>query len=263
MADDVAVGAYSIIKAGVIVGPGTVIHEHCHLQGNTTIGQRCKIGPAAFVGLPPQHTKYDGANTRAIIGDDVIIREMASIHRSIHQKEPHATRVGNRCMLMAGAHVGHDSVVGDDVVLANGVMLGGHCAVGNRAFVGGGAAIHQFVRLGRLAIISGNEAITHDAPPFSAVRYRGLKGYNAIGCKRAGMSLETIHALRAAFYCLHMNRTQPAAIEAIRQTVPMLPEILELLEFYNSTQRGVLGSVKGKAITRLGRADEDAEDDLD
>ncbi len=122
--------------------------------------------------------------------------------------------------------------------------------------------VHQFVRIGRLAIISGNEAITHDVPPFSAAaRYRGLKGYNAVGCKRAGMSRETIHAVRSAFYCLHMNRTVPAAMAAIRKSVPILPEIKELIDFLISTKRGVLGSVKGQGITRLRRTDEGSEDD--
>jgi UDP-N-acetylglucosamine acyltransferase len=261
LADDVKVGAYTIVKAGVIVGAGTVIQEHCHIHGNIVIGQRCSIGPTAFVGLPPQHAKYDGANTRAIIGNDVVIRELASIHRSIHQGSDHATTVGDRCMLMAGSHVGHDCVVGEDVVLANGTMLGGHCVVGSRVFIGGGAAIHQFVRLGRLVIIGGNEAITHDVPPFAAARYRGLKGYNAIGCKRAGMSRETIHAVRAAFYCLHRNRTLPRAVAAIRKNVPMLPEIKELLDFIGSTKRGVLASVKGQGIARLGRSDDGLDDD--
>jgi UDP-N-acetylglucosamine acyltransferase len=164
-------------------------------------------------------------------------------------------------MLMAGSHVAHDCVVGENVVMANGATLGGHCVVGTQAFLAGGAMIHQFVRIGRLAIVSGNEALTHDAPPFSAVRYRGLKGYNAVGCKRAGMSRETIHAVRAAFYCLHMNRTLPSAVAAIRKTVPLLPEIKELLEFLSTSRRGVLGSVKGQGITRLRRTDEGSEDD--
>jgi UDP-N-acetylglucosamine acyltransferase len=261
LADDVKVGAYTIIKAGVVIGPGTSIQEHCHIHGITTIGKRCQIGPGAFVGLDPQHVKYEGAATRANIGDDVIIREMASVHRSLYPEPDRATLVGDRCMLMAGSHVAHDCVVGEEVVMANGATIGGHCVVGTRAFLGGGAMIHQFVRIGRLAIISGNEAITHDVPPFSAARYRGLKGYNAVGCKRAGMSRETIHAVRSAFYCLHMNRTVPAAMAAIRKSVPILPEIKELLDFLSSTKRGVLGSVKGQGITRLRRTDEGSEDD--
>jgi UDP-N-acetylglucosamine acyltransferase len=261
LADDVTVGAYTIIKGAVVVGPGTVIEEHCHVQGSTTVGQNCRIGPGAFVGLAPQHLKYDGSDTRAIIGDEVIIRETATIHRSLYPDPDHATRVGSRCMLMAGSHVAHDCIVGEDVMMANGATLGGHCVVGSRAFLAGGAMVHQFVRIGRLAIISGNEAITHDAPPFCAVRYRGLKGYNAVGCKRSGMSRQTIHAVRTAFYCLHMNRTMPAAIAAIRRTVPMLPEIQELLDFLSSSKRGVLGSVKGQGITRLRRSDEESADE--
>jgi UDP-N-acetylglucosamine acyltransferase len=263
LADDVAVGAYSIIKGAVSIGPGTVIQEQCHIHGNTSIGRRCKIGPGAFVGLPPQHLKHDGEGTRAVIGDEVIIREMASIHRSIHAEDGHATRIGNRCMIMANGHVGHDCKLGEDVILANGVLLGGFCELGNRVFVGGGAVIHQFVRVGRLAIIAGNEPISHDIPPFAAARYRGLKGYNAVGCKRSGMSRETIHAVRAAYRCLHYNRTVPAAVMEIRRTVSNEPEIQELLEFISATKRGILPSVRGKGITRLGRADEDSRDETD
>jgi len=252
LAENVAVGAYSIIKAGVTVGAGTVIQEHCHIDGITVIGQRCRIGPNAFVGLPPQHLKHDGANTRAIIGDDVVIREGASVHRSIFPESDHATRVGNQCFLMASSHVGHDCILGEEVIVAHGAMLGGHCLIGDRAFIGGGAAIHQFVRVGRLVIIKGNEGITSDVPPFAAVRYDGLKGYNAIGCKRSGMPAKTLRAIRSAYHCLHTHRTLPGAIAAIRATVPMLPEIEELLEFFRTTKRGVLGSVRGAALARIG-----------
>jgi len=248
----VTVGAFSVIRAGAVIGPGTII---------TTLGRNCKIGPAAFVGLPPQHSKFDGKDTRAIIGDDVVIREMVSVHRSINPAPEHATRIGNRCMLMATSHVAHDCTLGEDVILANGVLLGGHCVIGNRAFIGGGTGIHQFVRVGRLAMIAGNEPISHDVPPFAAVRYWGLKGYNAIGCKRAGMSRETIHAVRSAFRCLHTNRTMPAAVAAIRATIPMLPEIKELLDFLASTKRGVLSSVKGRGISKQKGAPEKTSDD--
>lgn len=252
LGDDVVVGAYSIIKPGVTIGAGTVVQEHCHIHGITVIGRKCKIGPNAYVGLPPQHLKCDGTNTRAIIGDEVVIREGASVHRSIYPEADRATRVGNRCFVMATGHVGHDCVLGEDVVVAHGAMLGGHCIVGDKAFIGGGAAIHQFVRIGRLSIIKGNEGITSDVPPFAAVRYDGLKGYNAIGCKRSGMPAKTLHAIRAAYRCLHIHRTLPGAIEAIRATVPMLPEIEEMLEFFATTKRGVLGSVRGATLARIG-----------
>ncbi|MDP9172753.1 MAG: acyl-ACP--UDP-N-acetylglucosamine O-acyltransferase [Planctomycetota bacterium] len=244
LAATVSVGAYSIIKAGVVLGAGTVVHEHCHIHGNTTIGLNGQIGPAAFVGLAPQHLKHDGKDASLIIGDNVIIREMASVHRSIKAGAENATRIGNRCMLMASSHVGHDCVVGEDVILANAALLGGHCQLGNKTFIGGGATLHQFVRVGRLAIIAGNEALTHDVPPFGAMRYRGLKGYNAIGCKRSGMSRDSIDAVRKAFRMLHTNRTLPAAIKAIREQVPPVPEVLEMLAFIAATHRGIAPSVR-------------------
>jgi UDP-N-acetylglucosamine acyltransferase len=246
LAEDVCVGAYSIIKAGVTLGAGTVIHEHCHIHGNTTLGKKCTIGPAAFVGLPPQHLKHDGANTSLIIGDNVIIRETATVHRSIHPDPDHATRIGNRCMIMVAAHVGHDCQMGDDVMMANAALLGGHVQIGKNVFIGGGATLHQFIRVGRLAIIAGNESPSHDIPPFAAMRYLGLKGYNAIGCKRAGLTRETLYAIRTAYHCIHTNRTLPAAVAQIRERVPLVPEIQELLDFLASTRRGILPSVKAR-----------------
>jgi UDP-N-acetylglucosamine acyltransferase len=242
LAADVRIGAYSIIKAGVTLGAGTVVQENCHIHGVTIVGRNCQIGPGAYVGLAPQHLKLQGENTLCIIGDNVIIRETATVHRSIFQGAEHATRVGDRCMLMAGAHVAHDCLLGEDVILANAVLLGGHVTLGNRAFIGGGATIHQHCRIGRLAIIGGNEAIAHDAPPFAAVRYGGLKGYNAIGCKRAGMSGQSVTAVRAAYQCLLHTRTMPRVLEKMRR-VTTAPEVTELMEFLSSTKRGILPSV--------------------
>jgi UDP-N-acetylglucosamine acyltransferase len=242
LAADVRIGAYSIIKAGVTLGAGTVVQENCHIHGVTIIGRNCQIGPAAYVGLAPQHLKSQGENTLCIIGDNCIIRETATVHRSIYQGQEHATRIGDRCMLMAGSHVAHDCQLGDDVILANAVLLGGHVTLGTRAFIGGGATLHQYVRVGRLAIIAGNEAIGHDTPPFGAVRYGGLKGYNAIGCKRAGIPRESIASIRAAYHCLLTTRTMPKALEKMREVTPA-PELTELLEFIAASKRGILPSV--------------------
>lgn len=243
LADDVEVGAFAIIRGPVKIGAGTLVLDRTQIEGHTTIGQRCKLGPFALLGLPPQHLKYNGEPTRLVIGNDVIIREMASVHRAFHLGEEHATRLGDRCFLMSSSHVGHDSVVGNDVILSSAAMLAGHCVIGDRVFVGGGSAFHQFTRCGRLAIIAGNEGISRDVPPFAAVRYGGLKAYNAIGCRRGGIAQSAIHAIRQAYHCIHHNRTMPAAIEAIKNTVPQIPEILELLAFMQSTKRGIHPSV--------------------
>jgi UDP-N-acetylglucosamine acyltransferase len=246
LGEDVSVGAYSIIKGPVTIGAGTVIHEQTNVQGKTFIGQGCQIGPVSFVGLPPQHLNADPDAGELIIGDHVTIRETATVHRSIQSGADHATRIGSNCFLMGSVHVAHDCVLGDSVIMANAALLGGHCHIADRAFLGGGCTLNQYVRVGRLAIIAGNEALTHEVPPFAAVRYGGLKGYNAIGCQRAGMTRQAVQAIRAAYRCLHNHRLTAAAVQEIRDTVSLVPEVQELIDFIASASRGIVPSVGGR-----------------
>jgi UDP-N-acetylglucosamine acyltransferase len=257
LGEDVRIGAYAVLEGRISLGSGTIVGTHSVIHGNTVIGARCQIGPAAYVGTDPQHLHFDrGSETWAIIGDDTLIREGASVHRATKPGKENATRVGKNCFLMGASHVAHDCRVGDHVVMANGALLGGHCHVGERAFLGGASVIHQFCRVGRLAVISGNEAVSHDIPPFAAARYGGIKGYNAVGCKRAGMSTEAIHAIRAAFQCLHSHRTTPAAVAAIRKLESSAAaEVQEILDFIASARRGLPPSVR--FIARGGQTVED------
>ena len=245
LADDVAVGPYAVIGAGVEIGAGTSILAHTILEGATIIGKSCKIGPGAFVGRPPQHIRFqdDPANpTYLIIGDNVTIREGARIHRAYKPGKEHATRIGDRCFLMGATHVAHDSVLGPDVIMADGVLLGGHCVIGSNVFMGGGSVLHQFGRVGRYAIVSGNEAISQDVPPFAAARYGRLKGYNAVACKRAGFSRETIVVIRGVFLRLRQSRLISDAVNAINRDYPDSPEAQEILKFIAESKRGILPS---------------------
>jgi UDP-N-acetylglucosamine acyltransferase len=150
---------------------------------------------------------------------------------------------------MGGVHIAHDCVLRDDVIAANAALVAGHCQIGTHAFLGGGCTLHQFVRVGRLAIIAGNEAVSQDIPPFAAARYGGLKAYNAVGCRRAGLTREAIHSIRLAYQCLHEHRLLPDAIREIREQVPQIPEIIELLAFLTSTKRGILPSLNHRHET--------------
>lgn len=248
IAADVDVQPYAIIGANVTIGAGSVIFPHTVIQGSTVIGSACKIGPAAYIGLDPQHLEFlanpNPPATWLEIGDRTIIRESTSVHRSFKPGRENATRVGSDSLIMGLCHIAHDCKIADRVILANGVLLAGHVSVGEKAFLGGGSAVHQYSRIGRLAIISGNEPISRDVPPFAAAKYGGLKGYNAIGCRRAGMPRQSLHSIRAAYHCFHSNRTMPAVIAAIKATVPPCPEVDELLAFFASSKRGVQMSVR-------------------
>jgi UDP-N-acetylglucosamine acyltransferase len=260
LGEDVSIGAYCIIKGRVQIGAGTVVQEHSHIHGHTVLGRKCRIGPAAYVGLDPQDLKYKGAETSLVVGDEVIIRETASVHRSTISDATHATRIGDRSFIMVSAHVGHDCTLGNDVVLANGVLLAGHVQIGERAFLGGGFALHQFCRIGRLCVVAGNEAINQDVPPFAAIRNGSLKGYNAVGCRRAGISGEASRAIRAAYQRLRHHRQMSDAIAAIRAEVPLTSEVQEILDFIATSKRGIVPSMAGLRLRNSITADEMAED---
>ena len=250
LAGDVRVDAYAIIGPGVSIGPESVVHSHSILQGPTAIGAACQIGPAAHVGQDPQHLHFlsqpDRPQTWLVIGDRTIVREGASLHRSTKAGQENATRVGSDCLMMGGSHVAHDCRISDGVICANNVLLGGHCQVGDRVFLGGGCAIHQFVRVGRLAIVSGIEAVTRDVPPFAAARYGGLKGYNAVGCRRAGLSREGHQVDSRGVFIAHAHRIRTTAcvVQAIRDTVPLTPEVNEILDFIAMSKRGMQPSIR-------------------
>jgi UDP-N-acetylglucosamine acyltransferase len=218
------------------------------MKGPTRVGARCRIGPTAFIGLDPQFRGFQDGQTWLIVGDDNVIREGVSLHRSTKPGDGGpdcpATRVGSRCFFMANAHVGHDVIVGDDVTMANATLLGGHVTVGARVFMGGASVAHQFCRVGRLAIVGGGEIVTKDVPPFAAMRWRALKGYNAVGCRRSGMSPETIHAIRSAFHTILAQRSFAAGVAAIDPAYAQVPEVRELIEFAATSKRGVFPSVR-------------------
>lgn len=256
LADDVEIGAYALIGPGVSIGAATVIRPHCVIQGPAAIGAACTIGPAAYLGQDPQHLEFlarpQPPITWLIIGDRVIVRETATVHRATKPGEENATRVGDDCMLMGAVHIGHDCRIANRVIMANGALLGGHCVVGERAFLGGGCTMHQFVRVGKLAIIAGNEASSRDIPPFGAARYGGLKGYNAVGCRRAGLTRQAIASIRAAYHCIHTFRTTSAIVSAIRESAPLTPEVNELLDFIAASKRGIHPSLAFANYVRVG-----------
>ena len=242
--EGVTIGPYCVIEGRVKIGAGTAVLAHTIVKGTTLIGANCKLGPHAAVGTDPQHRAFDGRETYLVVEDDCIIREFTTVHRSTESGVENATRVGRGSLLMVGSHVAHDCRLGEAVTLANSVHLGGHVMVGDRAFVGGGTVIHQFVRIGRLAIVAGGEALTKDVMPFGAVFHHRHKGYNAIGCRRAGLDAKTIRALRKAFHEIHTHRNAiKAAHEAEVLTLSRaVPQVKELVEFIEASQRGITPS---------------------
>jgi UDP-N-acetylglucosamine acyltransferase len=203
----VQVGPYAVIGERVKVGPETVLGAHVVLEGPTEIGARNQIFPGAAIGLEPQDLKYDGDLSQVKIGDGNRIREYVTINRATRAGE--ATLIGNGNLLMAYVHVAHNCVIEDSVVISNAVALAGHVHIQSQAVIGGVLGIHQFVHIGRLAMVGGMSRIDRDVPPYMLVEGNParVRSLNLVGLRRAGMAGqgEVFPTLKKAFRILYRS----------------------------------------------------------
>ena len=238
LGQDVEIGPFAVIDDQVTLGDRCVVGPHAYLTGHTTIGAGTRIHAGAVVGDAPQDLHYAGEASNVQIGENCVIREYVTIHRGT--EEGSSTVIGNRVMLMAFSHVGHNTIIEDDVVVANASLLAGRVTVGAHAFISASCMVHQFVRIGRLAMVGGGNAIGQDIPPFCLLQFDEIQGPNIIGLRRAGMPDESRNALHQAikiYFCYGLPRSE--AVARIQAEVPDCPEIQEFLAFVMSTKRGI------------------------
>lgn len=203
IADGCDIGPFAVIGPEVTLAPGVVVKPHGIVTGWTEVGEGTVIFPGAVVGEVPQDLKYRGERTRLVVGARCKIREGATLNTGT-EGGGGITRIGDDCLLMTGAHVGHDARLGDRVILANQAAIAGHCQIGDDVIVGGLSGVHQWVRVGHGAIIGAVTMVTNDVVPYGLVQGpRGvLDGLNLVGLKRRGVDRGEITALRAAYQML-------------------------------------------------------------
>ena len=234
------IGPNAYIGENVILGDNVKVCANAYIE-HSTIGEGTIISPFASVGTPPQDLGYKNEPTKVIVGKNCQIREYATIHRA--SGEGKSTVIGDKCLLMVSSHVAHNCVLDDEVILANLVTLGGHIKVGFGAFVGGMSVFHQNIRIGKMSIVSGFSAARQDILPFSKGEGRPPvpRGLNVIAMKRRGVSQEVRTATNEAFKLLiseEYNTTQ--AIEKIKAEIPMNEYIEKMIDFIQTSKRGVL-----------------------
>ncbi len=245
LADNVAVGPFTTIEAGAVVGENTTIAANALIGCGARIGKGCKIHHGAVVGHAPQDLKYAGELTTCEIGDRTEIREYAVLHRGTG--EGGRTIIGCDNYLMAYTHVAHDCVLGDHIIMSNAAMLAGHITVEDWVIIGGITPVHQFVRIGRHAMIGGGLRVPKDVPPFVLAGGAPLcfEGLNSIGLKRRGFSLESIHALEEVYSTIYRSKLNVSqAVAKIKTTDHLMAfkEVQQVVEFIGSSQRGIIGA---------------------
>ncbi len=258
IASDATVEAFAIIKSQVRIGPGAHIKSHAYLDGQTSIGEGTVIWPGACIGTAPQDLKYRGAETVVEIGAFCEIRECVTINRATCAGE--VVRVGDKCLIMAYAHIAHNCQLGSRVILSNNATLAGHVTVEEEAIVGGMTAVHQFARIGTGAMVGGMSRITRDVPPYTigaGAPYR-LGGLNLVGLQRRGVDLATRRILAKAFRltCRSALRLDDA-LALIERECPPISELKHWVRFCRATKRGIIGNEVMKSGNRQGKCDGD------
>jgi UDP-N-acetylglucosamine acyltransferase len=242
LAADVSVGPYSIIGPDVEIDSGCIIHSHAVIKGPTTMGKNNEIYQFATVGEDTPDLKYKGEPTRLEIGDNNVIREGVTIHRGTVQDKG-VTVIGNNNLIMAYAHVGHDSIIHNHTILVNNAALAGHVEVGDYAILSGFTLVHQFCSIGEHAFTGMGTAVGKDVPAYVVANGSPAAafGINAEGLKRRGFSSDSISALRKAYKIVY--RRGHTVEEAVKQLEIMAEEfeaINPLIDSLNESKRGIV-----------------------
>ena len=237
---DCQIGPYCIIGENVTLGDGCLLHSHVVIDGHTRLGRENEIFPFASIGLKTQDLKWKGGLTRTEIGDHNTFRESVTIHSATGDGE--VTTVGSHNHILACCHVAHNVTVGNHVIMSNYAGLAGHTTVGDHAVLGGMAAIHQFCRIGKYSMVGGCSRVVQDVAPFMIVEGNPAETrvINKVGLERNGVTEEAQSALKQAYKILFRGGlTIPNALARIEAEVARLPEILHLLEFVRTSERGI------------------------
>ncbi|WP_026294047.1 acyl-ACP--UDP-N-acetylglucosamine O-acyltransferase [Saccharibacter floricola] len=256
----VAIGPWCCIGPHVRLGDGVRLHASVIVDGHTTLDDGVEVYPFATIGLAPQDLKYAGEPTRCHIGARTILRESVTVHRGTSQAHGE-TRIGHDCLLMANAHVAHDCVLGDHVIIVNNVVMGGHVSIEDGARIMGSAAIHQFVRIGRGAVVGGLCGVEMDVLPYGSVlgnRAR-LVGLNWVGLKRSGVSAEEVQLMRRAFRHLYPRagvegRVLRQRMDDVRERYGHIDRVAEMLVFMEApSQRGLTRAASRTLMEQIDR----------
>ena len=240
--ESVDVGPWTLIGPDVEIGAGTVVESHVVIKGPTRIGSRNHIYQFSTVGESTPDLKYRNEPTELHIGDDNVIRENVTIHRGTVQDRS-LTEIGDRNLLMAYVHIGHDSRVGNDTILVNNTALAGHVEVGDWAILSGYTLVHQFCKIGAHSFSGMGTSIGKDVPAYITVAGSPAeaKTINVEGLRRRGFDSAEIAALRLAFKILYrQSLTLDAAVERLQAMAAETPSLQPLIDSLMQSQRGIV-----------------------
>lgn len=238
---NVTVDPFTYIAGNAVVGDGTWVGPNATILDGARIGENCKIFPTAVVSGIPQDLKFRGEETTAEVGDRTTVREGVTVNRGTAAVG--RTTIGNDCLIMAYAHIGHDCAIGNNCIIGNTSGLAGEVKVDDWAILSGATLVHQFTRIGAHVIIGGGAKVRTDVPPFIKADRDPLAfmGLNTVGLTRRGFGkerIDEIHNIYRAIYQKGMNVSQ--ALDYIENEFKQSPDRDYILEFIRKSERGII-----------------------
>ena len=238
---EVTVEPFAYIAGNVEIGEGTWIGPNSTILDGARIGKKCSIFPSSIISGIPQDLKFRGEETTAEIGDNTTVRECVTVNRGTAAVG--RTVIGNGCLLMAYAHIGHDCVIGNNCIIGNSSGLAGEVNVDDWAILSGATLVHQFSHIGGHVMIGGGAKVRTDVPPFIKADREPLSylGLNTVGLTRRGFEkerIDEIHNIYRVIYQSNMNISQ--ALDQVEKEFKSSPDRDYILEFIRKSERGII-----------------------
>jgi UDP-N-acetylglucosamine acyltransferase len=238
---NVIVEPFSTVAKDAVIGDGTWIGPNATIMDGARIGKNCRIFPGAVISGIPQDLKFKGEVTTAEIGDNTTIRECVTVNRGTTDK--FKTVIGSNCLVMAYAHIGHDSIIGNFCILGNTTQLAGHVVIADYTIFGGACAVQQFSKIGAHAYIGGGSLVRKDVPPYTKAAREPLAyaGVNTVGLRRRGYSTEKIAEIQEIYrYLFLKGLNNSKALDLIERELPKSIERDYIVTFIKDSERGVM-----------------------
>lgn len=247
LGDGNQIGPGCVIDSGSALGSRNTLWMNVYVGPGTTIGDENQIHMGAVIGHVPQDLSFSGAASSTAVGHRNVFREYVTVHRGAAPDS--STVIGDDNFFMANAHVAHNCRVGHRAIFANAATLAGHCVVEDQALLSGLVVVHQFVRIGRLAMVSGLSAVNKDVPPYLLCGGRPavIQGVNVVGLRRAGLSPAARADIKHAYKLLYREGLGVANATARIARECQSAEAKELAAFVASSQRGISAGLASSA----------------
>ena len=240
LGDNNIIGPFCYIDKDTVIGDNNVMQNSVTINVGARIGNNNEFFPGASISTKPQDLKFKGEESICEIGDNNSIRENVTISRGTASKG--TTIVGSNNLLMENMHVAHDCIVGNNCIIGNSTKLAGEVIIEDNAIISAEVLFHQFCRIGGYVMIQGGSRTSQDIPPYiiagkEPIRYASI---NIIGLRRRGFSNEQIEQLHEAYRLLYSKGILSEGIEEIKKTLPITKEIQHVIDFVNSSKRGII-----------------------